>query len=321
MLITKVKSTIEKYCLLEKGDGVVVGVSGGADSLSLLHILNAIKKEFGLKLYVAHLDHMLRKGSIGDRKFVVREAEKLGIPVIWKEINIKKLADKGSIEEICRNKRLDFLFEAAKKFRADKIALGHNLDDQAETVIMRILRGSGLYGLSGILPKRKLYGFTIIRPLLEVKRKEIEAYVKRKKIKPRVDHSNFQDIYLRNKIRNKLLPVLEKNYNNNIKQVLSNTAENIAQDYDFLNQACVAAAKRLGRNINLKQFSKLHIAVQRMVVRLKINRLKGNTRGITFKHIQEIEDLILTRPINSLVDLPGNISVKKTGQNLIFYRR
>ncbi len=321
MLFEKVKTSISKYRLLSKGDRVLVGVSGGPDSLALLHVLNSFKKEFSLKLYVAHLDHMLRKGSSGDRKFVVREAEKLGIPVIWKEIDIKRLADKGSIEEICRNKRLDFLFESARKFKADKIALGHNLDDQAETVIMRILRGSGLYGLSGILPKRKLYGFTIIRPLLEVKRKEIESFLKRKKISPRIDLSNLEDIYLRNKIRNKLLPLLEKNYNSNIKQVLSNTAENIAQDYDFLNQFCVDALKLLGPNINLKQFSKQHLAVQRMVLRLKISKLKGNTRGLTFKHIQEIEDLILNRPINSLVDLPGNISVKKTGNNLFFYRR
>ena len=297
---------------------MLIGVSGGGDSLTLLYVLNSLKKEFKLKLHIAHLDHMLRLDSACDRKFVEIVAQKLVIPVTCKKINIKKIAKIGSLEEICRNARLGFLFKVAKNIKADKIALGHNLDDQAETVLMRLLRGSGLYGLSVILPKRKIYGWTIIRPLLEVKRKEIAAFLKRKRICPRVDSSNFQDIYLRNKIRNKLLPVLEKDYNRNIKQVLSNTAQSIASDYDFLNQASIEAAKRLGSDINLKQFSRLHSAVQRMVLRLKICRLKGNTRSITFKHIQKIEDLILNRPVNSLVDLPGNIRVKKNKQSLVF---
>lgn len=321
MLIEKVKTAIKKYGLLKKGDTVLIGVSGGTDSLTLLYVLNYLKKEFQLKLHIAHLDHMLRRDSANDRKFVEKTAQKLDIPATCEKINIKEIAKKGSLEEICRNARLDFLFKAAKNIKADKIALGHNLDDQAETVLMRLLRGSGLYGLSGILPKRKIYGFTVIRPLLEVKRKEIAAFLKRKKIRPRVDSSNSQDIYLRNKIRNQLLPVLEKDYNRNIKQVLSNTAESIVNDYDFLSQVSVETAKRLGPNINLKRFSRLHTAIQRMVLRREICRLKGNTRGIGFRHIQEIEDLILNRPRKSLVDLPGNIRVKKNKQSLVLYRR
>ncbi len=300
---------------------MLIGVSGGPDSLALLYLLLYFKKEFDLKLHIAHFDHMLRKDSASDRKFVEKIARKLNIPVTSEKIDISLLAKNGSIEEICREARLAFFFKTAKNINADKIALGHNLDDQAETVLMRLLRGSGLYGLSGIIPKKKIYGFTIVRPLLEVKRKEITAFLKKKKIHPRIDSSNSQDIYFRNKIRNKLIPLLEKNYNRNIKEILSNTAESLANDYDFLNQVTLKTSARLKPAINLKKLNRIHPAIQRMVLRGKICQLKGNTRTIAFKHIREIEDLILNRPINSLVDLPGNIRVKKTGQSLVFQKR
>ena len=320
MLIEKVKKTIHRFGLLKKGDLVIVGVSGGADSLTLLYVLNFLRKEFKLKLHIAHIDHMMRRGSALDRKFVESVSAKLDIPVTCKKINVRKISQTGSLEEIARNARLAFLFDLSRRIKADKIALGHNLDDQAETVLMRLFRGSGLYGLSGILPKKNISGFTIIRPLLEVKRKEIEYFLKRKKISPRIDPSNLQDIYLRNKIRNNLMPVLMKNYNPNIKEVLSNTAGSIAVDYDFLIKSSIKAARKLGANFNLKRFSQLHRSVQRMVLRIKICRLKGDTRKINFKHIQEIEDLILNRPVNSLVDLPGNIRVRKSKLSLIFCR-
>jgi tRNA(Ile)-lysidine synthase len=321
MLIEKVRKTVKKYKLFQNGDTVAIGVSGGPDSLTLLYVLAGLKKEFHLKLHVAHLDHMLRSNSGRDREFVEAVAHKLDLPFTGASVNVKAIAKKGSLEEICRNVRLGFLFKVAKNIKADKIALGHNLDDQAETVLMRLLRGSGLYGLAGILPKKEISGFTIIRPLIEVKRKEIAAYLKRKKLAPRIDPTNSQDIYLRNKIRNKLLPALEKDYNPNIKEVLSHTAESIASDYDFLNRISVNAARRLGTKINLKKFSRLHPSVQRMVLRQEIFRLKGNTRRIDFRHIREIEELISSRPINSIVDLPGNIHVKKTKLSLVFSGR
>jgi len=321
MIIEQVKAAVKRYGLLKKGDTVLIGVSGGPDSLALLYILNHLKKELRLKLYIAHLNHRLRRDSGKDQKFVEKTAQKFEIPVICGRINIKQLAKKGSLEEICRNARLSFLFKTAKNVKADKIALGHNLDDQAETVLMRFLRGSGLCGLGGILPKRKFGGWTIIRPMLAIKRREIELFLKRKRIIARIDSSNLEDIYLRNKIRSKLLPFLEKNYNRNIKEVLSNTAESLANDYECLNQTSIKAARRLGANFSLKKFSRLPTAIQRMVLRRKILQLKGNTRAISFKHIQEIEDLILNRPINSLVDLPGNIHVQKNKQSLSFYRK
>jgi tRNA(Ile)-lysidine synthase len=320
MITEKVKKTLKSYDLLAKGDQVVVGVSGGPDSLALLYLLYAFKKEIRLKLYVAHLDHMLRKGSARDVEFVRNICARLKLPFYSTRINVKAFADKGSLEEIARNCRLGFLFKVAKDVGAKRIALGHNLDDQAETVLMRILRGAGLYGLSGILPKRNIAGFTVIRPLIEVKRKDIEAYLKKKKLKPRRDISNSRDIYFRNKIRNRLLPLLEKGYNKNIKEVLANMAETIAFDYDYLKQVAWRKQKEGSPRISLEKLQKLHPSMRRLILRSAFAGIKGDTRRLTFSHIREIEDLLLNRPQNSIVDLPGRVSVIKK-KSLIFYRR
>ena len=321
MLSDKVKSTIRKYNLIKKHDRIIIGVSGGPDSVALLYLLNSLRKELRVSLHICHLDHMLRKDSYKDAEFVKELAEKLKVPITAGQINVKQIAKKGSPEEIARNCRLGFLFKVAKDIKADKIALGHNLDDQAETVLMRILRGTGLYGLSGISPKREIAGYQIIRPLIEVSRKEIIAFLKRKKINPRMDTSNLEDIYFRNKLRNKLFPILEKEYNKNIKAVLANMADSIGYDYDYLQSVARRAVKRLGHKINLKKLSQLHPAIQRLLLRLNIARLKGDTRRINFQHIREIEDLILNRPVNSIVDLPRGISVVKKKKTLLFLHK
>jgi tRNA(Ile)-lysidine synthase len=321
MLTDKVKQTIKKYRLIARNDTIVVGVSGGPDSVALLEVLNGLKKEFNLTLHAAHLDHMLRKDSGADLAFVRDLARKLKIPVACERINVKKLAKRGSLEEIARNARLGFLFRVARQAKADSIALGHTLDDQAETVLMRIIRGAGLYGLSAILPLRRLAGYRVIRPLIEVKRKEIESYLKKKKVSPRRDASNSEDIYLRNRIRRNLIPFIEKAYNKNIKEVLSHMAQSVADDYDYINRQALRNMNYFRGTIDLNRFRKLHPALQKIILRLSIARLKGDTRAIAFKHIQEIEDLVLNRPPDSIVDLPKNISVIKKKKCLSFYRR
>lgn len=321
MILDKVRNVIKTYGLIRRRDKVLVAVSGGPDSVALLYLLASLSKEYRISLHVAHLDHMLRKSSCRERKFVENLACRLDIPVTSAQVNVKRLSRKGSVEEIARNARLDFLAKTAKKIRADKIALGHTLDDQAETVLMRILRGAGLYGLSGIAPKRKIAGYDFIRPLLGIERKEIEAFLKRKKIRAVIDTSNQEDIYFRNRVRHKLLPLLEKEYNKNIKEILSNTAESLSYDYDYLNRQAVSKGKRFSRKINLNRLLKLHPAMQRLVLRMKIAALKGNTRRITFQHIKELQDLILSRPSNSIVHLPCGIRAVKEKNSLKFYRK
>ena len=321
MILDKVKKTIKRYKLINKKDKIVIGVSGGPDSVALLYVLNNLKRELGLSLHIAHLDHMLREGSARDREYVQDLARRLNLPFTSARVNVKELAKRGSLEEIARHVRLGFLFKVVRDIKANKIALGHNLDDRAETVLMRILRGAGLYGLSAILPKRNIAAYRIIRPLIEVRRKEIVAFLKQKKVKPRIDASNSENIYFRNKVRNRLLPLLEKEYNQNIKEILSNMAETVGCDYDYLSQVARRATKNTAAKINLKKFLKLHPAIQRLVVRQMIAKIKGDMRRLTFQHTKEIEDLILNRPVNSIVDLPKGISVIKRKKYLSFFRK
>jgi tRNA(Ile)-lysidine synthase len=321
MILDKVKATIKKYNLINKSDTIVIGVSGGADSVALFYLLCSLKKEFRLNLHVAHLDHMIRKDSDKDARFVKKLAEKRKIPVTTAQINVKGLSKKGSLEEVARRVRLGFLFKVARDIKSKKIALGHNLDDQAETVLMRILRGAGLYGLNGILPKREISGFQVIRPLIEVKRKEIESYLNKRHIDRCLDASNLEDIYFRNKVRNRLLPLLAREYNKNIKEVLSNMAECVGFDYDYLNRATQRLVKARRHRLSLERLKRMHPAILRLALRRSIASIAGDTRRITFKHIKEIEDLILNRPSGSIVDLPKGISVLKKAASLSFYRR
>ncbi|MDI6758527.1 MAG: tRNA lysidine(34) synthetase TilS [Candidatus Omnitrophota bacterium] len=321
MILRKFKNTIRQYNLIKKNDTIVIGISGGPDSTALAYLLNTLKKELMLNLHIAHLDHMLRSDSGEDREFVEELSKKLKIPITAAKINIKESAKKGSLEEIARNARLGFLIGVAKKIKTRKIALGHNFDDQAETVLMRILRGTGLYGLSGILPKRNISGFEIIRPLIEIKKREIKAYLKKKGISPCQDITNLQDVYFRNKIRNRLLPLLEKEYNKNIKEVLANMAQSAGIDYDYLSSQTSRLSRGMKTKLKISRLQKLFPAIQRLIFRRAIAEIKGDTRRITFQHIKELEDLLLNRPVNSIVDLPKGISVIKTKKDLLFYRK
>lgn len=318
LISEKLINTIKKNKLITRGDRLVIGVSGGPDSVALLCLLNGLKKELDLKLHVAHLDHLLRKDSFRDSNFVQALARRLDLPITLGKINVKAVSSKGSLEEIARNVRLNFLFRTAKKIGAKKIALGHNFNDQAETVLMRILRGSGLYGLSGILPKRDIAGYQIIRPLLEVSRKEIIAFLRSKRIVPRIDKTNLKDLYLRNKIRNRLLPLLEKEYNKNIQEVLVNLAQSSGADYDYLAKSAQEIAFGQKNKLSVARLAKLHPAMRRLILRQAISNIQGSTRRINFQHIKELEDLIFNRPVNSIVDLPKEIQVVKKRNFLVF---
>lgn len=329
-LINKVRETIFRHSLLSKNDRVLVGVSGGPDSVALILALYSLRKEFKLNLSIAHLDHQLRKESKQDQEFVSALAKKLGLPFSFARVDIKRLAKKGSIEEIARQERLRFLFNIAKQAGADKIALGHNQDDQAETVLMRLIRGSGLYGLAAILPKRLIGKATLIRPLIEVTRSEIEAYLKKRRASFCRDATNRDTIYFRNRLRKQLIPELARTYNPRIKEALANLAETAGSDYAYLQGVAARALERVKTSqrigsmrgggapisLDLNKFSRLHPAIARLTLRLAIQQLKGSMRRITFKHIKEIEDLIAQRPAGSLVNLPQGVCVRKAKAQL-----
>lgn len=317
----KFEETIKKYNLIQKKDKVLVGVSGGPDSLALLLKLFNLKSQLDLILHVVHFDHGLRKDSLADALFVEKWARKLNLAVTIKKFDYQLSKVKGSLEEFFREERIKFFIQIGKALRADKIALGHNLDDQVETVLMRLLRGTGLSGLSGISPKRVIQNAVFIRPLLETSRKQIDKFLKKMGVKPRIDSTNQENIFLRNKIRHHLIPLLKNRYNANILSVLANLAETVSYDYEYLDKIAKKSLCGNPLSLNLKKIAKLHPSILRLKLRQSISFLQGDTRRINFQHIKELEDLIYCRPNRSIVNLPKGFYVKKSHNSLLFLKK
>ena len=294
MLEEKISQTIKKFDMLSFNDRVLIGVSGGPDSVTLLNVLLSLKKRYNLSFFIAHLDHMLRgEESDEDANFVKNLAKELGLPCEVKSRNLTEIAQKEhlTLEEAARKYRYKFYLETTKKFKANKIALGHNADDQVETILMRFLRGTGLEGLMGIPPVRG----KIIRPLIECSREEIEEYCKENKIEYRVDSSNKEIVYFRNKIRLELLPLLSQGYNKNIKDITLRLRNIISEVSAYLKQETELFFKEVARRenpetviIDLKKFTSLPLALKRRIIRKSIEVVKGNLYSISFRHNNEI---------------------------------
>ena len=324
--LKKIKAFACDKNLFKPGEKIVIGVSGGPDSVALLHGLYSLRHSLGINLHVAHLNHGIRKEADHDQKFVEQLCNQLKIPCTLKKIHLKKKAQ--SLEEAAREKRFRFLVEVAKKHKTRIIALGHTKDDLAETILMRLLRGTGLSGLRSILPKRKIYKTVFVRPMLTLSRNNIIQFLNQNKINFCTDSTNQSKIFTRNKIRINLIPLLEKKYNPNIKDALSHLSIQATDDYDFLQSKAktiflkIATHSSRSRNIslNLKKFVQCHPAMQRLIIRLAIQHLKGNMRKLTFSHINEVESLINNRPNGSIVHLPNSIAIQKKPLKLIFFQ-
>lgn len=357
MLFSKITKTIQKYSLIQKNDRVVVAVSGGPDSVALLLLLNELKQEYNLQLYIAHLNHQFRgKEAEADAWFVQSLAKQLKIPYLSKSVNIPELAKKNkkSPEEMAREIRYAFLQDIAKKKQANIIALGHNADDQVETILMWMLRGSGIEGLTGMeiarksevsstkyqVPRRgvckcksEVY---IIRPLLETSRKEILEYLKEKKQKYRVDKTNLKSIYLRNRIRNQLIPQLEKEYNPNLKETLFRTATILRDELAYFDSAagmifgCIRNRERTDCiAIKLSEFRQLDKAIHRHLVRKAILLVSGTLTGFGFDHIEAVLELAkcggdqsaaaLAQTDGLMLHLPHQVTVRIEQDELCFY--
>ncbi|MCM8779057.1 MAG: tRNA lysidine(34) synthetase TilS [Candidatus Omnitrophica bacterium] len=326
MLREKLEKTIVKFRMLSRGDRVLVGVSGGPDSVCLIYLLFQIKKDWELELHIAHLNHKLREEAEADALFVKKLSENLRLPFHCEEIDVKKeIAKRGlSEEEGARLLRYEFFFRRGESLGIRKIALGHTRDDQVETVLMRLLKGAGLLGLRGIPPVREEKGFLIIRPLFEIWREEIIKYLNEEKIEYRIDKSNLSSAYLRNRIRNELIPYLIKEFNPQIKEVLANMAENLGLAYEYIHKQGKRKFKTLTKLADGKitilqdKFKALHPILQREIFRLAIGELKGNLRRINYQHWKEFTEL-LKRPGGSILSLPRGISVEKGNKDLIFF--
>ncbi|MCJ7508573.1 MAG: tRNA lysidine(34) synthetase TilS [candidate division Zixibacteria bacterium] len=324
--VKKVEKTIQHYKMLQRGDKVLVAVSGGPDSVALLHTLNLLKDKFEIKLIVGHINHQLRaEESDKDEKFVKALSEKLNLKFFSKSIEVRKTAEKKkmSIEDCARQMRYSALESIANKIKADKIALGHNLDDQAETILLRLIRGSGPLGLCGIPAIRG----KLIRPLIQTKREEIENFLKDNLWEWRVDWSNFNMDYLRNRVRLKLLSLIKKEFNPNIVEVLARTAQLLTEEKDYLTNQIEKAFRNAVSSqsnekivLDLKKMIVYDIYLKTNVIRLAFNRLSGDSDFPSFSIVQRAIGLLEERKAGKRVELDKNIWAEVSSDALIIYK-
>lgn len=290
----KVLKTIKKYELIKSGDNIVLGISGGPDSICMLYILNSLKKDLNFNIYVAHINHMLRENAKLDEEYVKNTCEKLNITVYIKHIKIKEIAEKEKrgIEETGRKVRYKFFEEILRKTNSNKIATAHNLNDSIETIILNIIRGTGISGLAGIEPIREN---KFIRPLIECERKEIEEYCKLNKLEPRIDESNYENKYNRNKIRNICIPYLQKELNSNVIKNISRLSEIANEEQKYIeknveksfNKICIENTENK-IILDIKMFVKEELVIKRRLILYTINKLIGTTINIEKINIDDI---------------------------------
>ena len=292
----KVLNTIKQYKLIENGDRVVVGVSGGPDSISLLNILNKFQKNkiINFEMIVAHINHQIREEANSDEEYVKEYCEKNQIKFFAKRIDVIKYANnnKMGLEEAGRKIRYDFFDEILKQENANKIAIAHNKNDKAETIIMNIIRGSGISGLRGIEPIRDR---KYIRPIIECERDEIEKYAEENKLNPRIDKTNFENDCTRNKIRNIVLPYVKKEFNSNIVETLNRLSLVAIEEDEYIKKQVIDEYTRIkieenSRKIvlNLKEFNSIDTLIRKKLLIYTISKVLGNSQNIEKVNIEDI---------------------------------
>jgi tRNA(Ile)-lysidine synthetase-like protein len=312
-LLKTVRNTIDHHGLLPRGGTVVVGVSGGPDSLCLLHVLRALASEYGVTLHVAHLNHQLRGTDADeDAAFVQRLAAEWGLPcaVAARDVTAYAERERLAVEEAARQMRYSFLAEVAQQVGSNTVAVAHHADDQAESVLMHVIRGSGIAGLRGMRPQLDIRdlrlgivntqypipNIQLVRPLLYVTRADIEAYCAANNLHPRFDVSNLDQTYFRNWLRHTVLPLLAQ-HNPGVRDVLCRTAEVAAADYDLLRVdmerawAQVASASPASITFDLAGWRALPLALKRATVRQAIHQLRQHLRNINFVHVERAVDV------------------------------
>ena len=307
---------------MKPNNSIIVGVSGGPDSVALVRILHSINsaKNLHLRFYVAHLNHQLRgKSSEEDAQFAENLSKELSLPFILKNVNIQEIADqtKRSIEETARIERYAFFKESSQKYNASAVAIGHTADDNAETVLHRIIRGTGISGLEGIPVKRPLTtdsSIQIVRPLLFTWRREIIDYLGKEQQNYRTDISNYETTYLRNKIRLELIPLLEKQFNPNIK----NTLVQLCQIFSANNEYLSVEAKKILKDSTIESaegsytldthsLTKQPRILQQLVFQEILNSMEIPLKEITYEHYTKILNEIAKKGRGRHFQLPGKL--------------
>jgi tRNA(Ile)-lysidine synthase len=319
--LVRVRETISRFEMIRQNDRVIVAVSGGADSICLLHLLHSLRDFFSIHLVVAHYEHGLRPmEDPAETGFVQQFAASLGLP-FESEKGFLSIGRGASIEERARNARYAFLERTRGKHNAQRIALGHTLNDQAETLLMRLLRGSGPAGLGCIPPVRNS---TLIRPLIETERREIEDYLRSQGVTWKTDSSNLQPTYLRNRIRLELIPLLE-NYQPRLVKRLGQTAAILRDEDDCLEKIAEAWLTSKGEmkpegsfRISIPSLWELPVALRRRVTRKLIGKVKKDLRRISSDHIESAEKLMRGEKPQGSLSLPNRVKIKRAYGHLIF---
>lgn len=326
--LLKVLNTIKEYNLIQNGDKLVLGVSGGPDSICMLDILNEIKNDDNINLnyeiVVAHINHMIRAEAKEDELFVKNFCEKINVEFYSKSIDVQKIANNNKIgtEEAGRKVRYYFFDEVLQKTNSNKIAIAHNKNDKVETIIMNILRGSGIAGLRGIEPIKNC---KYIRPLIECERNEIEEYCKIKNIEPRIDKTNFENIYTRNKTRNVVIPYIKQEFNPNIIQTIDRLSNLVREEDDYLQSVVEKIYKELIIQespkefiMNLKKFNQQEKVIKSRILLYTISRLLGSTNGIERIHIEDVIKLCSNNVGNKYLTPNKNIKILIKNHNIYF---
>jgi len=323
--VDRVLSTIRKYRMLTTGDKVLVAVSGGPDSVALLYLLKQLEQVYRLDLHVFHLNHQIRgKEADEDTRFVKEFADGLGVPAVIRSFDVPKLMEreKLSLEEAAREARYRVMEEVVKEIKADRVALGHHADDQAETFLMRLIRGAGLEGLGSIMPVRDHY----IRPFIEVTKEDILQYIEYNDLTYRLDASNEDLSILRNRIRHELMPLLV-NYNPQFKGSLLKTIELVREDQSHLDAITDEVFEILADTgtdivrLPIQGLLAQSVSIRRRLVRRCIRWVKSDLKGIEFKHIETVLEGLKVVPVRVELELPGRIVITTEYEYLVFGKK